>query len=170
MKALEAYLPEYEFSERHGVAVAAPPERVDAAFRAIYADDLPLLRLLFRLRGLGRRTPRRPFVALGLPLEDVPGEGLVLGLTGQFWRLRGSSSQRPKTREEFLAYDRPDVCKAVIDFRVRDGLLTTETRVHVGDPGARRKFARYWLLVKPFSGLTRIVFLRAAKQHAEGAV
>ena len=47
MKALEAYLPEYEFSERHRVAIAAAPERVDEALRAIYADDLPLLRLLF---------------------------------------------------------------------------------------------------------------------------
>jgi hypothetical protein len=168
MKPLEAYLPEYEFVERHRVAVEASPARVDAALRAIHADDLPLLRMLFRIRGLGRRTPRRPFVELGLPLEDVPGEGLVLGLTGQFWRLRGSSVARPKTREEFLAYDRPDVCKAVIDFRVSDGLLTTETRVHVGDPGARRKFARYWRVIKPFSGLTRIVFLRAAKQSAEG--
>ena len=93
----------------------------------------------------------------------------MLGLTGQFWRLRGSSSPRPKTREEFLAYDRPDFCKAVIDFRVHEGLLTTETRVHVGDRDARRKFARYWLVVKPFSGLTRIVFFRAAKQRAEGA-
>jgi hypothetical protein len=169
LQTLEAYLPEYEFAERHGVAVVAAPERVDAALRTIHSEDLPLLRLLFRLRALGRRPPRRPFVQLGVVLEDVPGEGLVLGLTGQFWRLRGSSTPRPKTRDEFLAYDRPDVCKAVIDFRVGDGRLTTETRVHVGDPGARRKFARYWRVVGPFSALTRIVLLRAAQRSAEGA-
>jgi len=32
---------------------------------------------------------------------------------------------------------------------------------------ARRKFARYWLLVRPFSGLTRILLLRAVKRRAE---
>jgi hypothetical protein len=168
LPALEAYLPEYEFSERHGLAVVAPPERVDASLRSVHSEDVPLLRLLFRLRGLGRRPPRRPFVQLGVVLDDVPGEGLVLGLTGQFWRLRGSSTQRPRTRDEFLAYDRPDVCKAVIDFRVGGGRLTTETRVHVADPEARRKFARYWRLVGPFSALTRVAFLRAARRSAEG--
>ena len=169
MNTLDAYLPEYEFSERHGVAVAAAPERVDASVRSLYVDDLPILRLLFRLRALGRRVPRRPFVQLGVVLEDVPGEGLVLGLTGQFWRLRGSSTPSPKTRDEFLAYDRPDVCKAVIDFRIGEGRLTTETRVHVADPAARRQFARYWRVVGPFSALTRIVFLRAVRRSAEGA-
>ena len=168
MKPLEAYLPEYEFVERHSIAVAAALERVDAVLREIYIEDLPLVRLLFRLRALGRRTPsRRPFVQHGLVLDDVPGEGLVLGLTGQFWRLRGSSSQRPTTREEFLADDRPDVCKAVIDFRIGSGLLTTETRVHVGDPGSRRQFARYWRVIRPFSGFTRIAVLRAARRRAE---
>ena len=167
MKTLDAYLPEYEFSERHGVAVAAAPERVDASVRSLYVDDLPILRLLFRLRALGRRVPRRPFVQLGVVLEDVPGEGLVLGLAGQFWRLRGSSTPNPKTRDEFLAYDRPDVCKAVIDFRVGEGRLTTETRVHVADPAARRKFAHYWRVVGPFSGLTRIAVLRAVRRRAE---
>jgi hypothetical protein len=168
LEALEAYLPEYEFVERHSIAVSAAPERVDAALREIYLEDLPLVRLLFRLRALGGRTPsRRPFLRLGLPLVDVPGEGLVLGLTGQFWRLRGLSTPRPATSAAFLAYDRLDVCKAVIDFRIGDGRLTTETRVHVADPGSRRKFARYWRVIRPFSGLTRIAVLRAVRRRAE---
>ena len=56
-------------------------------------------------------------------LEDVPGEGLVLGLTGQFWRLLGGERDpaRPRTADEFLAYERGDTCKAVIDFRVAPG-------------------------------------------------
>jgi hypothetical protein len=169
MRQLDAYLPEHEFAERHAIDVEAAPDRIDAAVRAVHADDLPLVRLLLRIRLLGRRPESRPFVAIGLPLEDAPGEGLVLGLTGQFWRIRGAPLPRPTSREEFLAYDRPDVCKAVIDFRIDGGRLTTETRVHVGDPAARRKFARYWLVVRPFSGLTRIAFLRAVRREAEGA-
>jgi hypothetical protein len=61
------------------------------------------------------------------------------------------------------------MCKAVIDFRVGESSLSTETRVHVADPAARRKFRRYWRVIRPFSGLIRILFLRAARRRAEKA-
>jgi hypothetical protein len=154
MKALDAFLPEYEFSERHRIRIDAPPERVDAVVREIVAEDLAAVRVLTWLRALGRpRRSRRPLVEIGTRLEDAPGEGLVLGLEGDFWRLRGSRSGSS--------------CTAVLDFRVANGQLTTETRVHVADPAARRKFARYWRVIRPFSGLIRIVFLREAKRRAE---
>jgi hypothetical protein len=88
-------------------------------------------------------------------LEDVPGEGLVLRISGQFWRLTGRGSEPPAT--------------AVVDFRVWPGTMTTETRVHVPDPASRRKFARYWRIVRPFSGLIRTQVLEAAKRRAEAA-
>jgi hypothetical protein len=176
MKALDEFLPVFEFSERHRLAIAASPDRIDAALRAVALTDIPVARSLWWLRRLGRRSgdTSRPFVEgvldTGVLLEDVPGEGVVLGLTGQFWRLgfrEAYGGPRPRTREEFLAYDRPDACKAVIDFRVGPGLLSTETRVHVPEPSARRKFRRYWLVIRPFSGLIRILFLRAARRRAE---
>jgi len=55
----------------------------------------------------------------------------------------------------------------VIDFRAVPGSLATETRVHVPDPVSRRKFARYWRVVRPFSGVIRMGVLRAAKRRAE---
>ena len=64
-------------------------------------------------------------------------------------------------------FTRPDTCKTVIDFRVGRSSLSTETRVHVGDAAARRKFRLYWLVVRPFSGLIRILLLRAARRRAE---
>ena len=59
-----------------------------------------------------------------------------------------------------------------MDLRVQSqgetrSLLTTETRVHVPDPTARGKFRRYWLVVRRFSGLTRILLLRAVRTRAE---
>jgi hypothetical protein len=60
------------------------------------------------------------------------------------------------------------MCKAVIDFRVGAASLSTETRVHVADPVARRSFRRYWFVIRPFSGLIRILFLRAARRRAVG--
>ena len=174
MRPLDEFLPGYEFSERHRLAINAPSERIDLAVRAVSLTDMPLARMLWAVRRLGRPygDAARPFVAGALEnavvLDDVPGEGIVLGLTGQFWRVRGGDrGLRAQTAQEFNAYARPDACKAVIDFRIGPSLLTTETRVHVPDPGSRRKFARYWRVIRPFSGLIRIMFLKAARRRAE---
>jgi hypothetical protein len=176
VRPLDDFLPVYEFSERHSVAIDAPATRIDAAFREVSIADIPIARALWWIRRLGRPygDATKPFIGGELPgvvLDDVPEEGIVLGLTGQFWRLFGGQRDhaRPTTAAEFFAYERPDSCKAVIDFRVGERSLATETRVHVADPVSRRKFRRYWLVVRPFSGLIRILLLRAARARAEAA-
>ena len=175
MRPLDHFLPGYEFSERHSLAIDAPAARIDEALRAISMCDIPVARTLWRIRRLGRPygDSRKPFVGGELPgvvLEDVPGEGIVLGLTGQFWRLLGERDRdRPRTAAEFRAFTRADTCKAVVDFRIGPSSLSTETRVHVADPAARRKFRLYWFVIRPFSGLIRILLLRAARRRAEAA-
>ena len=160
MKSLDAYLPSFEFAARYGIRVDADPKRAEKALREVTFGDVPAVRALLFLRALGaarhddavlEAIRRRAAV-----LEDVPGEGMILSLRGQFWRWRGSRG-------------RGGDAVAVVDFRAEDGELTTETRVHVADPRSRRKFARYWRIVGPFSGLTRILVLRAAKRRAEAA-
>jgi len=177
VRSLDDFLPDYEFSERHRLAIHAPSERIDAAVRTVSLTDIPIARALWGVRRFGRSygDAARPFVDGALEnavvLDDVPGAGIVLGLTGQFWRIRGGDPGiRARTAEEFLVYARPDACKAVIDFRIGRSLLSTETRVHVPDPESRRKFRRYWFVIKPFSGLIRILFLRTARRRAEAAV
>ncbi len=180
MRPLDDYLPAYEFSERHALEIDAGREQ----------------RRPRAAGGVDRRDPRHPRASTccegsGATGRDTSGRSSdwrgwaavcargrrrarasCFGLTGQFWRLRGGQDLgRPRTAEEFLAYDRPDVCKAVIDFRIAElgagrCRLTTETRVHVDDPAARRAFRRYWLVVRPFSGLTRILFLREVRRQA----
>ena len=155
MRPLDHFLPEYEYSERHSIAIAATRERIDRALRSVTLADSPVTLALSRLRGL-RPDADKPFLAglerRGTVLENVPGEGIVVGLTGEFWRLRGRTA---------------DACRAVVDFRIGGTGLATETRVHVADPAARRKFACYWLVVRPFSGLIRRLVLRAVKRKAE---
>ena len=174
LSALDDFLPGYEFRERHSLEIEAPAGRIDQAFRTVSIADVPIARALWWVRRLGRAygDSTKPFIGGELPgvvLEDVPGEGIVLGLTGQFWRVLGGERDpaTPTSVEEFLAYARQDTCKAVVDFRVGASSLTTETRVHVADPAARRKFGRYWFVVRPFSGLIRILLLRAARRRAE---
>ena len=157
MKSLDAFLPAYDFSTRHAVAVAVDPVRADRALREVTFKEVPLVRALLLARGLGLRRAEDTVLGAMVPratvLEDVPGEGVVLTLSGQFWRLGGRGPEAPAT--------------AVIDFRALPGSLATETRVHVPDPVSRRKFGRYWRIVRPFSGLIRVVVLRAAKRRAE---
>lgn len=159
MKSLDAFLPAYDFSTRHTVSVAVDPVRADRALREVTFREVPLVRALLLARGLGLRRAGDTVLGTMVPratvLEDVEGEGLVLTLTGQFWRLRGRGPEAPAT--------------AVVDFRALPGSLTTETRVHVPDLSSRRKFRRYWRVVRPFSGLIRMVVLRAAKRRAEAS-
>ena len=177
MRPLDDFLPVYEFSERHALAIDAPAGRIDEAFRSVSISDIPVARALWWVRRLGRPygDPTKPFIGGDLPgvvLDDVPQEGVVLGLTGQFWRVLGGArdAAAPTTHDEFIAYARADSCKAVVDFRIGPKLLSTETRVHVTDPAARRQFRRYWFVVRPFSGLIRILLLRAARRRAEAVV
>lgn len=156
MRSLDAFLPDYEFVERHRIAIRAAPERIDRALRELRVEEVPGVRLLFALRGMPQRGRVLGVIGgLGSVLEDVPGEGIVLGLRGQFWR-RSGKGEGPQAQ-------------AVADFRVAPGALSTETRVHVADLSARRKFARYWWAIRPFSGLIRILILRAARRRAEAA-
>ena len=159
MRPLDDFLPEYEFSERHRIAVRAEPAAIDRAVRDVTLAELPVARALVRLRGIRVPADRPVLESMGgraNVLEDVPGEGLVLATSGQFWRLRGGGGSG-------------GVAKAVIDFRASAGELSTETRVHVTAPAARRKFRRYWRAIRPFSGLLRILLLRAARRRAEAA-
>ena len=157
MKSLDAFLPAYEFATRHAVAVAVDPASADRALREVTFKEVPLVRALLLARGLGLRRAEDTVLASMVPratvLEDVPGEGVVLTLSGQFWRLGGRGPEAPAT--------------AVIDFRALPGSLATETRVHISDPVSRRKFGHYWRIVRPFSGLIRMGVLRAAKRRAE---
>jgi hypothetical protein len=157
VKALDVYLPSYEFAARHSVRVEADPARAERAVREVTFREVPVVRALILLRGLGAGRADEPVLDAmrrrATVLEDVPGEGIVLSLHGRFWRLSGGGSE-PRAA-------------AVFDFRVSDGALTTETRVHVPDLRSRRRFSRYWRVVRPFSGLTRIALLRAAKRRAE---
>ena len=159
MKSLDAYLPSYEFRTRHEMTVDADAVHVDRALREVTFGDVPLVRGLLFARGLGIHRGTDTVLATMVPrasvLENVPGEGIILRLSGQFWRLRGQGPEAAAT--------------AVVEFRAQPGALTTETRVHVPDPVSRRKFVRYWRVVRPFSGVIRLVVLRAAKRRAEAA-
>lgn len=157
MKSLDAFLPSYEFVTRHELMVDTDAARADRALRELTFREVPLVRGLLFARGLGTRRGTDRVLPAMVPhatvVEDVPGEGMIVAVSGQFWRVRGHGPGPPAT--------------AVVDFRARAGRISTETRVHVPHPVSRRKFGRYWRVVRPFSGLIRKQILKAAKRRAE---
>ena len=70
-------------------------------------------------------------------------------------------------------FDRPGMAVAAWNFTVlptdEGSLVATETRVRCTDAAARRSFARYWRVVRPFSGLIRTEALRAIRRTAESS-
>jgi hypothetical protein len=173
---------------RHQLAAAAPPDRVWQALKATTLREMPLVWLLFALRSLPARLARNSGLpsALDEPLftqmaargfallAEDPGRELVVGRVGQVWKLRGGRTAAVGNGSEFIAFDRPGYVKAAMSFRVtaRAGgsRIETETRALATDPGSRRRFARYWRLIRLGSGAIRRSWLRAAARRAAGAV
>lgn len=182
------WLPAYDFREMHAVGVAADRKRIYTGAKELQPSEMPLVHRLFALRSLPARLAGRTEMrfaagrtlldqmqALGFVLlEDRPDEEIILGLVGQFWRPRAGLTFRPITGEEFLNFATPGYARAVVSLRIEPRAadacsLCTETRVAVTDAASRRKFAVYWLLIRPGSGIIRRMWLRAMKRRAESA-
>ena len=163
---------------RHQVDVHAPPDRVYEAALGVSLRNMPVVRLLFRLRGIPYRhemTLReffstRPF----LILEETSPHEIVFGVAGSTpprKRTSRSGGRPPSTPDEFRAYTEDGAIRVVTNFRVRPtptgSILSTETWVEAFGPEAKRGFRMYWTVIGPFSGLIRRMFLEAAKQRAE---
>ena len=165
MRALDDLLPAYDFDEVHSIEVATEPEAAVAAFLATPAVVDRFVGGLFRLRGL--RTGgsiEESLTRMGFAvLHRAPTE-VVLGGTGRMSTAGGGVRPFP----DALTGD----IRMAIDVRATrrgDGrcTLTTETRVSATDARSHRLFRSYWLVVRPFSGLIRRRWLRAARDRAE---
>jgi hypothetical protein len=187
---IDEHLPTFDFSERHETVVRATPDDVFAAIRRADLRDSPLIRLLFALRsvpgllvaprdtvrrffGHGRRRPVtiEAITAAGFfVLDEDPGRELVIGTVGRFWQPSGG--MRPTMPAEFHGFAKPGWAKAAWNFALAPGpdgatILSTETRILCTDDRSRRRFHRYWTVVRPFSGLIRIELLRIVRREAE---
>jgi len=190
---LDRVLPTWDVAECHAIDVAATSEVVYAAVLAYRPDRGRLFRLLMALRAAparlrvgGRgpgwaRTPRSAegFVAwaegFGFSLlGESPGREIVFGLVGQFWRPGGGLAAAPAHVDAFAAFETPGYVLAAWGFWV-EGLagercrLVTETQVRATDAVSRRRVARYWWLIRPFSGLVRREALLAIGRAAGSA-
>jgi hypothetical protein len=185
-RLLDFWLPRYEFSEHHETRVGASRDAVRRALHEVDLSRIPLVRglmavrslpgLLFAPRATLSRMRRRGERRSGLMaldgfvlLADEPSE-IVLGLTGRFWKASGEVL--PSDPATFRDPAPAGAARAAMNFLLTpraDGatLLSTETRVHIADDAARRRFAWYWRAIRLGSGAIRRAMLRAVKDAAE---
>jgi hypothetical protein len=174
---LDEVLPECDYRSRHGRHVVASTEVVAGALERyrLERDSSPLVRLLFRLRGLGAPSGsiRDALTGSGFGVLVERPEEIVVGTFGRFWTLREKENmETPRDLEAFQAFDRPGWAKGAMTLRVEprdDGTSTivTETRVLCTDDRSRRRFAPYWALISHFSGWIRRDLLRGIARIAE---
>ena len=181
---IDGLAPRADFSEVHRIAIDAPREVV---WRALWTADLDgagIVKALLLLRSLPRLLLRPREAAklrwrLTLPifagspgfglLAEEPGREVVIGVAGRFWQPAGGAL--PFEKRWFTEPLPAGTARAVANFSLRDDgaggtILATETRVVCAAPAARRSFRRYWLLIRPWSGLIRRVMLRAVRRAA----
>lgn len=175
---LDEILPTWHFRSHHSTVVAAPAARVAEAAGSLRLDrDVsPLVRLLFRARGLSfpsGPTPRAALTSTGFSvLGEQPGREIVFGIAGKFWAPREMANLvRVPDAAAFIEFDRPGHAKGAMNIFVEPisedrTLLRTETRVSCADLRARLLFGAYWTLIRIPSGWIRRDMLRAIARRA----
>ena len=186
MMLIDSFAPEPDATEIHKIEIAA---RREAVYQALWTADIgrsPVIKGLLALRSLPafvlspkcrpvlrRKITLQTLIDAGFgQLAEEPGREIVLGIVGRFWRPVGNTL--PFKQEDFLRPVPAGLARAVWNFSVEETapsrtILSTETRVTCGDRASRIKFRAYWLLVRPFSGLIRLLMLRAVGRACKGA-
>jgi len=177
-------LPNFDVEIVHTRRVGASPAAALEAARAATPGEMPLVRLLYALReapalltrGRGLRHEKgkpqwEQMLESGFVSLVDESDEIVLGYAGQPWKLAGGSRAGVRSAAAWERFAVPGYVKAAMGFRAEaaegGALLTTETRVLATDEVARRRFGRYWLVIRPGSSLIRRSWLRAAARRAE---
>ena len=171
---IDEFLPEYDFEEKHSIAINADAATVYEAAQDANFGESWIVRTLLTLRGMSadaltlRNLSYSKFRILG----ERPAKELLIGLAGKFWTPWGDLQD--VNAENFKAFDKSGYAKAVWNFSLdaddpegKATRLTTETRIKCLDQGSRRCFGFYWTFVQPFSGLIRMEVLEVIKKTVE---
>jgi hypothetical protein len=182
---LDSLMPDSDVTIVEHLVVAAKPA---TTFRAAHDLDLltvrtPLLTSAMWIRGLPTRLGRSPVAApaelvvgngVGLPgwglLGEQPDREIVFGAVGKFWQ--PDIVWRDVSAVDFTGFTEPGWGKIAANFSVQPygehaTLLSYECRTLTTDATSRRRFARYWRLIKPFVGVVLRASLRTVGANAE---
>lgn len=185
---IERYLPRYDVTEVHEIQVDAPPA---VAYEAIRTADIsdPLITALFSIREFPNRlaqrlrgAPAKPslraltFADMARPemgfvlLAEDPGVEFVVGSVGRFWK-RDYGWHRISPAN-FVGFREPGYAKLVVEFSVwptglGGSVVRYEARTATTDEVARKRFRRYWRVIRPGVAVVMKRALQRIKAEAE---
>lgn len=182
---IESAMPRFDTVIAEHVVVRASPATTFRVARALdfLSVRTPVLTASMWIRGLPSRLlgkPATPPPALVFTENSAPLPGWLLlgertgleiafGAVGKFWQ--PAIEWRDVPRVEFPDFSDPGWGKIAANFSVRpygqDTLLSYECRTVTTDSDSRRKFLRYWWLIRPFVGHIMRATLAKIKADAE---
>ena len=194
-RMLDEFVPGAQFRDTIAVDVAAPPQRVFQALQEVTLRDMPVAWAVGELRYLpGRLTGHassapagpggpvgdRPFLSLilneggSIVLAEHADEEVVIGSIGRLHDPLDQALVPLDGPAAFRAFAEPGFEKLAMSMRAQPiGAHRTtavlEHRTLALDGGARRRFSRYWLAIKPGGAFVSWLLLRAARRRAEAS-
>ena len=164
-RIIDSVMPRYDAVLTEHVVVAADPKTVLDAARSMDLMTVrsPMVTVPMWIRGLPARWSGR---AVSAPKRLVMGDGVLpgwvvlgetadefaFGAVGRFWQ--PVIEWRDVARDDFAGFEEPGWGKIAADFTVRPygggSLLSYECRTMTTDRVSRRRFRRYWWLIRPF--------------------
>jgi hypothetical protein len=180
---LDDLLPVTDHVTRQSRWINASPDLVWDALHEVKLTGLPLtvvlsaarfLPVLLSGKGFGHLHDRPFLDVLPVPLlSSDPPESVVFGGALQAWKLSGGQEPPSLDAAALPDFAEPGWVKAAMDFRLTprgNGTeLSSETRVLSTDNTTRRRFAAYWVFVRPGSTAVRWEVLTAVQLKAESA-
>jgi hypothetical protein len=177
--------PQAQFRSRVEVEVNAPAAQVLQAFDQVTPGDMPVAWLLGGIRYLpgkllGRKPPlvgrdepfgKKLMESGSLEVARAPEE-IVIASAGKYHRLTDQELVRFRSVGEFRSFNHPAYQKLLISVRAEPldhgrSRLILEHWTWALSEGSRRKFARYWKVIRPMGNFVSRILLKAAGRRAE---
>jgi hypothetical protein len=184
---IESSMPTFDAVIAEHTMVAADPATTYQAARGLdlLTVRTPLLTASMWLRGLparwfGKPAPPVPRLVVGegvglpgwLVLGEQPDREIAFGAVGKFWQ--PVIEWCDVSPADFSAFAEPGWGKIAANFSVvpygkHTSLLSYQCRTVTTDVVSRRRFLRYWWLIRPFVAHIMRATLRAIAVDAEAA-
>lgn len=189
---IDDVLADYDLNEVHSIQIKASAQITFNCIKQIRPSEIAwIMRFLIWLRSLpeellGRRgislSREEPLLeqfsagnfsilAESEPWEIVLGM-LIPGKIGRVWQKSSALNTGDAGTRDFFTFDQPGYIRVAMNLLVESTgpdhvSVRTETRCRATSRRALADFTPYWRLIRPFSGLIRLVWLRGIKRKAE---
>lgn len=185
---IDELMPDYAFNEFHEVRINAFPEKAKQILLVTGVKDIPIARLLMRIRGiadenvdLSDRASNNFVNSNTISTPDFnffvvsPDEWITVMILKSVIITNNPNQPAPpeiSTLEQFTSFNQPGYIKVAVNFRFsttnnNETILTTETRNYGITTKDNRTFGYYWRIIYPGSAIIRRVWLDTIKKKAQ---